>query len=190
MQTTQPTTKNDADGIEQLSDRDVRALTEHMDIYPDDPDTTSEEIAVYNKGTRHIINPLSGYCDCEDMHFRHPDDGCKHLRRYEFEQGARTIPDWVQTDALDNSVDATPDAAAQPAIADGGMVHARDGLETEAVDGGHLVWDHDIDKVGKRLAGFAEVTDWDAIRSELVKRGIGVGAIHHKEVFDAVEVGL
>jgi len=183
MHDTQPNHINDADDVEQLSDRDVRALTEHMDIYADDPDTTSEEVAVYNRGTRHIINPL--------MHYRQPDGGCKHLRRYEFEDGARDIPAWVQTDALDQSVGApTADTAAQPAIADGGMVHARDALEAEAVDGGHLVWDHDIDKVGKRLAGFAEVSDWDAIRSELVKRGLGVGAIHHKEVYDAVEVGL
>jgi len=123
MQTTQPTTKNDADGIEQLSDRDVRALTEHMDIYPDDPDTTSEEIAVYNKGTRHIINPLAGFCDCEDQHYRQPDGGCKHLRRYDFEQGARDIPSWVQTDALDDSVDApTADAdGGEMAVADGGQ---------------------------------------------------------------------
>jgi len=110
MQHTQPTDFNDAT----LDERDARALTEQMDIYADDPKTTSEEIAVYNKGTRHIINPLAGYCDCEDMHYRQPENGCKHLRRYDFEQRGRDIPQWVDIDALDDSVSAT-------VVADGGQ---------------------------------------------------------------------
>jgi len=115
MQSTQPTDFNDADDdVEQLSDRDVRALTEQMDIYADDPETTSEEIAIYNKGTRHIINPVVGFCDCKDMEYRQPEGGCKHLRRYEFELGGRDIPQWVDMDALDDSVSAK-------AVADGGQ---------------------------------------------------------------------
>ena len=37
---------------------------------------------------------------------------------------------------------------------------------------------------GKELVGFEEVTNWDGIRSALIARGIGVGAIHHKPELD------
>ena len=47
------------------------------------------------------------------------------------------------------------------------------------------------DGVGaEELIGFADVDDWDAIRSALIKRGLGVGAIHHLETFEPAEVGL
>ena len=56
------------------------------------------------------------------------------------------------------------------------------------VDGGTFVYDvrtepcshlHREVKIGRQLLGFANVTDWDKIRSELTRRGHGVGAIHH-----------
>jgi len=61
-------------------------------------------------------------------------------------------------------------------------------LETEQVDGGLLVWRRFDDGIGRDLAGFAGVDDWDRIRSELIRRGIGVGALHHKPVYDLEEV--
>lgn len=66
-------------------------------------------------------------------------------------------------------------------------------FEYDDVDGGTIVYtvryeyrDH-LDRnvrVGRRLRGFANVTDWTAIRSELARRGHDVGAIHHLPVLD------
>ena len=64
------------------------------------------------------------------------------------------------------------------------------------VDGGTLVYDVRTEprshlpreaRIGRQLLGFANITDWDKIRSELTRRGHGVGAIHQLPVF---EVGL
>jgi len=69
-------------------------------------------------------------------------------------------------------------------------MEASDRYETEQTDAGYLVWDTGINKPGKRLAGFTLVTDWDAMRSELARRGLDVGDIYHKETFSPTEVGL
>ena len=65
-----------------------------------------------------------------------------------------------------------------------------DGREivTEQIDGGVLVF-ADADKPGRELIGFAAVTSYDSVRRELIKRGLGVGAIHNKPEFDIEEVG-
>lgn len=60
--------------------------------------------------------------------------------------------------------------------------------QTESVDGGVLVWENAADAPGRRLVGFAAVENWDKIRSELIRRGIGVGALHQLEEFDYQEV--
>lgn len=61
------------------------------------------------------------------------------------------------------------------------------------VDGGTLIYDvrteprahlHREATVGRQLLGFANVTGWDKIRSELTCRGHGVGAIHQLPVFE------
>jgi len=66
----------------------------------------------------------------------------------------------------------------------------------ERVDGGELVFDVETEhrshldrevRIARRLVGFANVTDWDSIRSALIKRGRGVGAMHHLPVFEEVE---
>ena len=64
--------------------------------------------------------------------------------------------------------------------------------EYDTVDGGTLVYDVRTEhcdhlpyevEVSRRLLGFATVTDWEKIRSELTRCGHGVGAIHHLPVF-------
>lgn len=52
------------------------------------------------------------------------------------------------------------------------------------VAGGVLVYESRPDEVGRELIGFEEVDDWDGVRSALVARGVGVGAIHHLPVLD------
>jgi len=61
-------------------------------------------------------------------------------------------------------------------------------IETEQIDGGVLVF-ADADKPGRELIGFAAVSSYDDIRRELIRRGLGVGAIHNKPEFDIEEVG-
>lgn len=68
--------------------------------------------------------------------------------------------------------------------------------EYDHVDGGTIVYavlaeyrDHlDCEvQTGRHLHGFANVTDWDAIRSELARRGHDTGAIHHLPVLEDEE---
>jgi len=63
----------------------------------------------------------------------------------------------------------------------------------DLVDGGTLIYDvqteprahlHREVKIGRQLLGFVNITDWDKIRSELTRRGHGVGAIHQLPVFE------
>lgn len=65
--------------------------------------------------------------------------------------------------------------------------------EHDHVDGGTLVYMVEVEhrdhldrevRTGRRLRGFANVTDWDAVRSELARRGHDVGAVHHLPTFD------
>ena len=65
--------------------------------------------------------------------------------------------------------------------------------ERDDIDGGQLVYGVETEyrdhlsretKVARRLVGFANVTDWDAVRSALIKRGHGVGALHHLPVVE------
>ncbi|RKS83353.1 hypothetical protein BDK61_2735 [Haloarcula quadrata] len=95
----------DIAALAQLDQRDVAALTEHMDIYADDPATRDEQVAVYNKGTQYIVDPDAGICDCPDMLHRRPDGGCKHLRAVWFARGDKQIPAGVDQTALAEHID-------------------------------------------------------------------------------------
>ncbi|MDS0258548.1 hypothetical protein NDI56_03870 [Haloarcula sp. S1CR25-12] len=99
-------TDADVEAIAQLDGRDVAALTEPMDVYADDPETTDDQVAVYNHGQRYIVTPHVPCCDCPDMIHRRPARGCKHIRRYRFATGQRTIPAGVDRSALDDGLGA------------------------------------------------------------------------------------
>ncbi|WP_434531059.1 hypothetical protein ACODNH_05450 [Haloarcula sp. NS06] len=94
----------DITALAQLDDRDIKALTEPMDIYADDPACRKEQVAVYNHGDRYIVTPDVPCCDCPDMLHRRPSGGCKHIRRIEFERGERPIPVGVNDDAIDDGL--------------------------------------------------------------------------------------
>jgi hypothetical protein len=88
--------------------RTVAALTQPMTIYEDDPATSyPEEVAVYHRGTRYLVNPTTGYCDCDDHFYRNTE--CKHQRRVAFELGERPIPAWANADALDAGLEVADD---------------------------------------------------------------------------------
>jgi len=52
-----------------------------------------------------------------------------------------------------------------------------------SVAGGAPVYEP-ADGVGREPVGFGDVSDWSGVRSALVARGIGVGAIHQFPILD------
>lgn len=87
---------------EQLDARDQKALTEPMDVIPDDPARWNDaQVAVYNGGERYLVDPDTGTCDCPDAQHRSPAGGCKHVRRARYHLGIDAVPAWVQRGALD-----------------------------------------------------------------------------------------
>jgi len=190
MATTQAT--HETVPVEQLEKRDIRALTEPMTtmtnvdgIEPPEYEVTS------SSGSCYVVDIDAETCTCPDHEYRNAR--CKHIRRCEFATGRRAIPGYAaQSDSIDDQLGAHIDETPRVAMTDGGVVALGDDgtddrdLEAERVDGGVLVWEPT--EFGRELAGFAEVTDWDAIRSEVARRGLGVGAIYHLEEFDPEEV--
>ena len=182
----------------QLTDREVRALTTPMTVI-DDCGVVRDADGMYeittDSGRSYIVDmhgDNSPRCSCKDYQFR--GGSCKHIERVRFETGEKAIPAWVDLDELDDQLGLhISEGEPRIAIADGGTevlrreaTGGREDLDVEAVDGGHLVWD--VDGRGRSLAGFADVDDWDAVRSEVARRGLGVGAIHHLDEFDLEEV--
>lgn len=55
--------------------------------------------------------------------------------------------------------------------------------DLDHTDAGTLVYRPTVDGLGRELAGFADVDDWDAMRDELLARGISVGALYHKPTY-------
>ena len=61
-------------------------------------------------------------------------------------------------------------------------------MVTVADTGAGLLVFVEADLPGKELAGFADVSDWGAIRDALRARGLGVGATTNLPVFDIDEL--
>ncbi|WP_256394135.1 hypothetical protein [Natronoarchaeum rubrum] len=182
-----------------LDARDVSALTECMtvleDVGPVADDDEMYEVTT-ESGSTYVVD-LAGdeaHCGCKDHQFR--ASTCKHIRRVRMATGRRTIPGWVNFDAVDPQLGQHVAGEPRVAMADGeggtrtmsaSTPPATFGYDTEEVDGGVLVYDPTIDKPGKRLVGLA-IEDREAMRSSLIKLGHGVGAIHQLEQFDVEEV--
>jgi len=86
--------------LAQLDDRDIKALTEPFDLIGNDPACREDQVAVYHRGQRRIVDPDVGVCDCPDMLHRRPDDGCKHLRAVWFATGELEVPPGIDRAAL------------------------------------------------------------------------------------------
>ncbi|MFC4549364.1 MULTISPECIES: hypothetical protein [Halorussus] len=90
-------TTDSASGTPPLTERDVRAAGELLLVVEHAPDLYH----VYSEdGTEYTVDARGGVCDCDDYHYRAPDDGCKHLRRVRFATGQRELPDGVRLDPL------------------------------------------------------------------------------------------
>ena len=195
MATTQATHKVES-VFEQLSKREVRALIEPMAVLDDVGVVAgAKDLYEVTSTSSYIVDMDESdgpRCTCKDHQFRGVD--CAHIERVRFATGRKAIPGWVNGAQIDDQLGkhvttgepriAMPDGgirSAAPTEADGH--HATD---LERVDGGWLVWAVEGD--ARRLAAFADVDDWDAIRSEVARRGLDVGTIHHLDEVSLEEV--
>jgi hypothetical protein len=88
---------------EQLPQTHVRALTEPMKVYEDDPETWSDaEVAVYSENRRYLVNIDVGHCDCPDVQYRRRE--CKHLARARYALEEYSLPEWIQMDRVDDQL--------------------------------------------------------------------------------------
>jgi hypothetical protein len=198
---------NDLTQLESIDTRDARALTQYLTVLDDVGRVRHAPelyLVVSESGSEYLVDTRGeGACECADH--RHRGARCKHLRRVAFATGEREIPPWVDTDALDEQlaehVDATPQLAATDGgtrtvrdAAEGAEIVGVDGYDLEDVDGGVLVFEPEHEyrehlgrevRTGQRLVGVAEVTDRLALRGELAKRGLDVGAAHDEVDLEA-----
>jgi hypothetical protein len=93
--------------IEPLDDRDVRALTEYMSTLPNVGIAAGAEgifTVISESGRSYTVDVETGACDCDDAFYRQPTGGCKHVRRVQFATGRRSIPEWVNEEAIDEQL--------------------------------------------------------------------------------------
>ena len=111
----------------ELDARDVRALTEYMSVLPEGGDVYT---VVGQNGGTYTVDAREGRCTCPDYKHNLPtDDGrerCKHAARVAYATGERSVPAWVDTDAVDEQLGEHVDAGPQVAATDGGIVDAGD----------------------------------------------------------------
>jgi hypothetical protein len=113
-----------------LSERDVRALTQYLTVLDDyGPARGADDLymVVSESGEEYLVDARSGACQCPDHEYR--DVTCKHARRVQFATGEREIPAWVDPSALDDQLGAHVDGGPKRAAADGGIIVAGDDAE-------------------------------------------------------------
>lgn len=109
-----------------IENRDARALTQYLTVIP--IEGTGMYEVTSESGREYIVDLQETRCTCKDHEFRRVR--CKHIRRVEFETGARELPAWINEDALPcdfrahvDADDDDPDASGACAVAtDGGLV--------------------------------------------------------------------
>lgn len=84
-------TTPDIEQAAQLTDRDIRALSERMTVFVEAPGL----FTVYAEASTYLVDLETEACECPDSEYRDPEGGCKHIRRVRFTTGARDIPDCI-----------------------------------------------------------------------------------------------
>jgi len=85
-------------------------------------------LVVTESGGSYTVDGREGRCTCPDAEYR--DATCKHQRRVAFATGARSVPTWVDRDAVDDhlgehvtaSADADTETDALAVATDGGEI--------------------------------------------------------------------
>jgi len=85
------TTTPDIEQAAQLTDRDIRALSERMTVFAEAPGLSR----VYAEPSTYLVDLETGACECPDSTHRDPEGGCEHIRRVRFTTGARDIPECI-----------------------------------------------------------------------------------------------
>ena len=111
----------------ELDARDVRALTEYMTVLPNGGDVYT---VVGQNGGTYTVDARKGRCTCPTTSTTCPtDDGrkrCKHATRVAYATGERSVPAWIDTDAVDEQLGEHVNASPQVAATDGGIINAGD----------------------------------------------------------------
>lgn len=117
-----------------LDARDARALTECMSVLDEGGDVYT---VVGENGGTYRVDAREGRCTCPDAQYNLPtDDGreqCKHAARVAYATGERSVPAWIDTDAVDPQLGMHVDATPKVAATDGGVEVAA-GDDAEIVD--------------------------------------------------------
>ena len=98
-----------------LESRDARALTEYMTVLAEGGDIYT---VVGQNGGTYTVDAREGRCTCPDAEYR--DATCKHQRRVAFATGERSVPAWVDTDAVDPQLGEHVDGGPRQVATDGG----------------------------------------------------------------------
>ena len=89
--------------ITDLSDRDVRALTEYMTVLEDiDHVRGADDMYIVVTENQYTVDLLEGTCDCPDaMYNLAPNEACKHEKRTRYATGDLPIPAGIDEGAID-----------------------------------------------------------------------------------------
>ena len=110
--------ESDANESTDLEPRDVRALTECMSVLPDGGDVYT---VVGQNGGTYTVDAREGRCTCPDAEYNlNGGEQCKHEIRVAYATGARAVPAWVDTGAVDAQLGEHTAATPRVAAADGG----------------------------------------------------------------------
>jgi len=85
--------------VQPLTDTERRALTEHILVLPPRLSPRYDVLSglfhtIGESGAEYVTDPIDESCTCPDAKYR--DRVCKHVRRVQFETGARSVPAWVE----------------------------------------------------------------------------------------------
>lgn len=130
---TQKTTATDAQ-IDELDDRDIKALLNPMTVI-DNAGDVADEPGRYEVTTesQYTVDLNEESCTCPDHEYR--GVRCYHIRRVEFETGVRAIPGWVSLETVDDQLGMhIENGEPRIAMTDGGAVAAKGGREPTALD--------------------------------------------------------
>jgi len=121
-----------------LEPRDVRALTEVLTVLPDQPEVAGADelyLVVSESGSEYTVDARHGSSTCPDA--IHRDAMCKHQRRVAYATGERSVPAWIDTDAVDGvdeQLGEHTEAVPRVVASDGGIIEAGD--DGEILEGG------------------------------------------------------
>ena len=75
-----------------IDDRTARAVREPMVVVPPSLAPAANTFRVYTDAETHRVEAPSWSCSCSDYAYRHPDGGCKHVRRVKLATGVVAAP--------------------------------------------------------------------------------------------------